>query len=90
MFFFHCFIEGQMTKGKGVGRSTQILDYLENRRYWKLQEEAEDREKWEKVQTTIPHGHKEEIQALFHNSVNLLTSSMLNNNNNYYYLCTEY
>ena len=32
-----------MTKVKGVGRTTQLLDDLTNRRrYWKLKEEAKD------------------------------------------------
>jgi hypothetical protein len=31
-----------MTEVKGVGRRTQLLDDLKNRRYWKLKEEAED------------------------------------------------
>ena len=40
-------IEGQMTEVKGVGRRTQLLDDLRNRRrYWELKEEAEDRKGW--------------------------------------------
>ena len=36
-------IEGQMTEVKGVGRRTQLLDDLRNRRrYWELKEETED------------------------------------------------
>ena len=43
----HDAIEGQMTEVKGVGRRrTQFLDYLRNRRYWGLKEEAEDRKRW--------------------------------------------
>ena len=39
----HGAIEGQMTEVKGVGRRTQLLDDLRNkRRYWELKEEAED------------------------------------------------
>ena len=40
-------IKGQMTEGKGVGRTrTQLLDDLRNRgKYWELKEEAEDRKK---------------------------------------------
>jgi hypothetical protein len=39
----HDVIEGQMTELKGVGRRTQLLDDLRNRkRYWELEEEAED------------------------------------------------
>ena len=34
------------TKGKGVGRiRTQPLEYLRNRRYWELKEEAEDKKR---------------------------------------------
>ena len=39
-------IEGQMTEAKGVGRRTQLLDDLRNRRYWELKEEAEDQNRW--------------------------------------------
>ena len=39
---FHGAIEGLKTKVKGVGRRTRLLDYLRNRRYWELKEEAED------------------------------------------------
>ena len=40
-------IEGQMTEMKGVGRRTQHLHDLKNRRrYWELKEEAEDRKRW--------------------------------------------
>ena len=38
-------IEGQMTEGKGIGRGTQFLDDLRNRRYLELKEEAEDRKR---------------------------------------------
>ena len=38
---------GHMTEVKGVGRRTQLLDDLRNRRrYWELKEEAEDRKRW--------------------------------------------
>ena len=38
----HDAIEGQMIEVKGVGRRTQLLYYLRNRRrYWDLKEEAE-------------------------------------------------
>jgi hypothetical protein len=41
----HDVIEGQMTEEKGVGRRTQLLDDLRNRRrYWKL-----------KMETTVYH-----------------------------------
>ena len=40
----HDAIERQMAEVKGVGRRTQLLDDLRNRRrYWELKEEAEDR-----------------------------------------------
>ena len=40
---FHDATEGQMTEVKGVGRRTQFVDDLRNRRrYWELKEEAED------------------------------------------------
>ena len=44
-------IEGEMAEVKGVGirRKTQLLDDLRNRRrYWKLEEEAEDRIRWKR------------------------------------------
>ena len=43
----HDAIEGQMTEVKGLGRRTQLLDGLRNRRkYWELKEEAEGRKRW--------------------------------------------
>ena len=46
---FHDAIEGKMTEVKGVGkirRKTQLLDdFSHRRRYWKQEEEAEDRKK---------------------------------------------
>jgi hypothetical protein len=34
---------------KGVGRRTQVLDELRNRRgYWELNEEAEDKKRWKR------------------------------------------
>ena len=43
-------IEGQMTEVKGIEiRKTQLLDDLRNRRrYWELNEEAEDRKRWKR------------------------------------------
>ena len=42
----HDAIEGQMTEVEGVGRRTQLLDDLRNRRrYWELKEDAEDRKR---------------------------------------------
>jgi hypothetical protein len=36
-----------MTEVKRVGRRTQFIDDLRNkRRYWELKEEAEDRNRW--------------------------------------------
>ena len=74
-----------MTEIKGVGRRgiTQLLDYLRNRRrYWELKEEAEDRKSGN---GSLSHEHKEEIQVIFHKSMDLLTSSIFNNNNNNIY-----
>ena len=45
----HDAIEGHMTEVKGVRRRrrTHLLDDLRNmRRYWELEEEAEDRKRW--------------------------------------------
>ena len=51
-----------MTEVKGVGR-TQLLDDLRNnRRYWELKEEVEDRNRWK--WQFISQKHKEEIQVL--------------------------
>ena len=45
----HDAIEGQMMEVKGVGRRTQLLDDLRNRRrYWELNEETEDRKIWKR------------------------------------------
>ena len=41
-------IEGQVTEVKGVGRRTQLLDGLRNRRYWEPEDEAEDRSRWKR------------------------------------------
>ena len=38
----HGAIEGQMMEIKGLGRSMQFLDVLENKRHWKLKEEVGD------------------------------------------------
>jgi len=37
-----------MIEVKGVGRRTQLLDELRNRRYWELKEEAEDKKRWKR------------------------------------------
>ena len=43
----HDAVEGQIPEVKRVGRSTQLFDYLINRRrYWELKEESEDRKRW--------------------------------------------
>ena len=43
----HDSIEGQSTDVKGVGKRTQLLVDLRNRRrYWELEEEAEDKKRW--------------------------------------------
>ena len=49
-FLHHDVIEGQMTEVKAVGRRrTQLLDDLINRRrYWELEEEAEDQKRWKR------------------------------------------
>ena len=45
----HDAIEWQMAEVKGVERKTQLLDDLRNRRrYWELNEEAEDRKRWKR------------------------------------------
>ena len=72
----HDAIEGQMMEVKGVGRRTQLLDDLRNRRrYLELKEEYEDRKKME---TTVYQLNL----SIFHKSLDLLISSILNNNNN--------
>ena len=70
-----------MTEVKGVGRrTTQLLDDLRNRKiYWDLKEEAEGGKRWKQQ---LSHEHKEEIQVIFHKSMDLLISNKLNNNNN--------
>ena len=68
----HYVTEGQMTKVKGVGRSTQLLNDLRNgRKYLELNEEAAYGKMWIE--------NKEEIQVIFHKSMDLLTGSILNN-----------
>jgi hypothetical protein len=45
----HNAIEGQKMEVKGVGRRTQLLDDLRNRRrYWELKENAEDQNRWKR------------------------------------------
>ena len=72
-YLLHDANEGQMMKGKGVGR-TQLLDDLRNRRkYRKL-----------KIEKYVNHSlsieHKEEIQGIFHKFMGLLIYSIHNNN----------
>ena len=46
----HDAIEGQMMEVKGVGKRTQLLDDLRNRRWcWGLKEEDEDRKRWKRA-----------------------------------------
>ena len=72
----HYVIQGQMTEVRGVGRRTQLLDWKNRRRYWKLKQEAEI-EKYRNDNSS--HKHKEEIQVIFHKSIDLLIISTLNN-----------
>ena len=52
----HDTIEGQMTEVKGVGRRTELLDDLRNRRrYWELKEKKLE-------MTVLSHEYKEEVQ----------------------------
>ena len=45
----HKVIEGCMVEEKGIGRRTNILDDLRNRKIlWELKKEAEDEEKWKR------------------------------------------
>ena len=65
-FLLHDAIEGQMTEVKGVGRRTQLLGDLRNRRrYWELKEEAEDR-KSGKDSLSIEH---KEVQVIFRDAM---------------------
>ena len=52
-----------VTEVKGVGRRTQLLDYLRNRRrYWELKEEDENRKKG--GNDNLSHEHKKEIKVM--------------------------
>ena len=65
----HNAIEGQMTEVERVGRRTQLLDDLRNRRrHWEL--------KIETLETRVYHEHKKEIQVIFRKSKDLLTNSI--------------
>ena len=69
-----------MTEVKGIGRRIELLVDLRNRiRYRELKEEAEY---LKDGNDSLPIEHKQEIQVIFHKSMNLLISSILNNNNN--------
>ena len=71
-----------MMEVKGIGRRTQLLDDLRNRRrYWELKEEAEDRRTAVKQRLSIEH--KDGRKIIFHKSTDLLISSLLINNNEY-------
>ena len=62
-------------ENKNIGRKTQHLDDLINRRtYWDLREETEV---WN---PSLSHEHLKEIQATFHKFMNLIIGSTLNNN----------
>ena len=67
-------IEGQMTEVKRIRR--ELLDDVRNRRHWELKEEAEDRINILSIE------HTEEIQVVFHISMDLIINSIINNNNN--------
>ena len=71
-------IEGQMVEVKGVRRKTQLLDGLKNIRYWELKRKLIEKS----GNNSVSHKHKEEIQIIFHKSMELLISSIPNNNNN--------
>jgi hypothetical protein len=62
-----------MTEVKRDGRRrrrTQLLDNMrKRRRYWELKKEADDRKSGN---YSLSHGHKEEIQAIFHKPMDLL------------------
>ena len=69
-----------VTEVKGARRRrrrTHLLDDLKNRRrHGELKEDAEDRKKDGNDSLSIEH--KEEIQVIFHKSIDLLISSILN------------
>ena len=77
----HILRRKHMTEVKEVERiRTQFLDDLGNtRRYLELKEEAEVRKNGN---VSLSIEHKEEIQAIFYNYLDLLISSIFNNNNN--------
>ena len=70
-----------MTEEKGIGiRRAQLLDDLRNRRrYLELKDKAGNRKRWK---DSLSHEHKDEIQVIFHKSMDLLISSILLNNSN--------
>ena len=78
-FLPHDTIEGQMAKMTRLGRrSTRLLDDLRNRRRYcelklKIEKGGND---------NLPHERKEEVQAAFHELMDLLKIRILNNNNN--------
>ena len=62
-------------------KKTQLLNDLRNRkRYWELNRNLKIRKKKLKRQLNIEH--KEEIHAIYHNSTDVIISSIFNNNNN--------
>ena len=70
-----------MKEVKGVQRIIiQLLDDLRNRRrYWELKKEAED---IKDESDSLSIEHKEEIQVIFHKSMDLLIYGILSDNNN--------
>ena len=67
-------------------RRTQLLDDLRNRRkYWELEEQAEDRNRWKKLSIE----HREEID-IFHESMDLLISSILNSNEGFFLIFSSF
>ena len=67
------------TEMSGKKKKTAPWWYENTRRYWELNEEAEDHTK--KVETIdLSHEHKEEIQVSVHKFMDLLTISIVNNN----------
>ena len=64
-----------MMEVKGVGRRTQLLDNLRNRRrYWELKIKKGGND-------ILSIKHREELQVILFKSTDLLISSILNNNN---------
>ena len=73
-----------MTEVKGTARRiSQLLDGLENRRFWELKEEVGNRKKkWKREFITLPKRKNSSFLPLIYH---LLTTSILNSNNLFYY-----